>query len=221
MDERKRIAGEKAAEWVRDGMVLGLGTGSTTYFALRAIGDLVDKGYDLVGVPTSRSTEELAREFDIPLTTLDEVGEIDLTIDGADEVDPDKRLIKGMGGALLREKIVASASREEIIVVDDSKLVDLLGTVSKLPVEVIPFGHANTRKMIESLGCVAELRGGRSPFITDNGNLIYDCRFDGIDRPSDLEAELNIIPGVIENGLFLKLATRIIIAREGGVETRE
>lgn len=221
MEELKRKAGERAAEYVEDGMVLGLGTGSTTYHALVAIGRLVKRGYELEGVPTSFATERLARELGIPLVDMDEVDGIDLTIDGADEVDPRKRLIKGMGGALLREKIVASASREEIIVVDEGKLVQMLGTRSMLPVEVIQFGHTLTARRLGALGCTPHLRGGDSPYITDNGHLIYDCAFDGIDEPEALEAAINGIPGVLENGLFIGLASRIIVANDGGIEIRD
>jgi ribose 5-phosphate isomerase A len=221
MEEKKKAAALKAVEWIQDGMVLGLGTGSTTFYALEAIGEMVAKGYDLVGIPTSISTENLANKFGIPLTTLDEVESIDLTIDGADEVDPVKNLIKGMGGALLREKIVASVTEAEIIVVDDSKLVDILGTKSMLPVEVITFGHKRAKDRIEATGCKAYLRGGESPFITDSGNYIYDCRYESIGSPEELEQELDSIPGVVENGLFLGLASKIIIAGKGGIQVRD
>jgi len=221
MEELKRRAGERAAEYVEDGMVLGLGTGSTTYHALVAIGRLVKRGYGLRGVPTSVATERLARELGIPLVGMDEVDGIDLTIDGADEVDPQKRLIKGMGGALLREKIVASASREEIIVVDEGKVVRKLGTRSMLPVEVIRFGHTLTVRRLGALGCVPHLRGGDTPYITDNGHLIYDCAFDGIEDPEELERTINSIPGVVENGLFIGLASKVIIATEDGIEIRD
>ncbi len=221
MTEKKRMAGRKAVDWVRNGMVLGLGTGSTTYYALERIGELCREGFDLRGIPTSSGTEELARKFGIPLTSLDEVSRIDLAIDGADEVDPQLRLIKGMGGALLREKIVASASKEVIIAVDDSKLVDALGTRSPLPVEVIRFGHRRTKEAIESLGCRAELRGKEAPFVTDTGNYIYDCSFGRIDGPEELEKALNLIPGVVENGLFIGLASKVVIATDKGATVRE
>jgi ribose 5-phosphate isomerase A len=219
--DKKKAAALKAIEWIQDGMVLGLGTGSTTFYALEAIGEMIAKGYDLVGIPTSTSTENLATKFGIPLTSLDEVKSIDLTIDGADEVDPAKRLIKGMGGALLREKIVASVSEVEIIVVDDSKIVDLLGTKSMLPVEVIPFGHMRIKDRIETTGCKAHLRRGVSPYITDSGNYIYDCRYESIEFPEELEQELNSIPGVVENGLFINLASKIIIAGKEGIQVRD
>jgi ribose 5-phosphate isomerase A len=221
MNEKKKMAALKAVEWVRDGMVIGLGTGSTAYYAIEVIGKLVKEGHDLVGVPTSKNTEKLALEFGIPLTSLESVNDIDLTIDGADEVDLRLRLIKGMGGALLREKIVASVSRQEIVAVDDSKLVDVLGTKSPLPVEVVPFGHKRAKEAIERLRCKAQLRGENNPFVTDSGNYIYDCRFVRIENPEDLEKRLNLIPGVVENGLFIGLATRVVIGTEKGVVVRE
>jgi len=221
LSELKKAAAEKAVEYVKDGMVLGLGTGSTTYFAVEAIGRLVKQGYDLKGVPTSKATEEQARKLGIPLLELDHVGSIDLTIDGADEVDPELNLIKGMGGALLREKMVAHISKQEIIVVDDSKLVEILGTKSPLPIEVTRFGHGRTRKHLEELGCRPELKGGAEPFITDNGNIIYNCRFERIDDPDELDIKLKNIPGVVETGLFLKMATKVVIAGKNGIEIRE
>ena len=221
MNEKKKMAALKAVEWVRDGMVIGLGTGSTAYYAIEVIGKLVKEGHDLIGVPTSKNTEKLALEFGIPLTSLESVNDIDLTIDGADEVDLRLRLIKGMGGALLREKIVASVSRQEIVAVDDSKLVDVLGTKSPLPVEVVPFGHKRAKEAIEWLRCKAQLRGENNPFVTDSGNYIYDCRFVRIENPEDLEKRLNLIPGVVENGLFIGLTTRVVIGTEKGVVVRE
>ena len=162
MSDKKRRAAQKAVEFVEDGMTLGLGTGSTTKYAVEEIGKLVQKGYHLVGVPTSLETERQARSLGIPLATLDEVKELDLTIDGADEVDPQFRLIKGLGGALLREKIVAYHSRQEIIIVDESKIVEQLGTRVPLPVEVATFSHGRTKDAIEELGCTATLRWGHS-----------------------------------------------------------
>jgi ribose 5-phosphate isomerase A len=212
MSELKRKAAQKAVEFIEDGMVLGLGTGSTTFFAIEAIGELVKKGYDLLGVPTSIASEEQAMKCGIPLVSMDEIKGIDLTIDGADEVDDDLNLIKGMGGALLREKMVAYASKQEIIIVDEGKLVRKLGTKSPLPIEVTRFGHVMTARNIRSLGCVPELKGGEKPFISDNGNFIYNCRFDRIDDPSSLEIKLKSIPGVVETGLFLGLATKAVVA---------
>jgi ribose 5-phosphate isomerase A len=221
MSEMKKQAARKAVEYIEDGMVLGLGTGSTTRYAVEEIGRLVQEGYRLIGVPTSLETERQARSLGIPISTLEEVKHLDLTIDGADEVDPRFQLIKGLGGALLREKIVAYHSRQEIIIVDRSKIVDRLGVRTPLPVEVATFSHGRTKEAIEELGCTAVLRGGADPFVTDNGNYIYDCKFDGIDDAKKLEADLDSIPGVIESGLFIDMASRIVIGTERGVKVRE
>ncbi len=218
----KQVAGEKAAEYIEDGMVLGLGTGSTVYYTILKVGELVKSGYDLVGIPTSRATEELALSLGIPIGTLEDYPKIDLTIDGADEVDPDLDLIKGMGGALVREKIVAASSRKEIIVVDEGKVVRQLGTRSPLPVEVIPFGRKFVSDRFSVFGGRPELRVKRgSVFTTDNGNNILDTTFDGIRDPKTLEANLNNLPGVVENGLFLGLADMVIIGHEEGAEIIE
>lgn len=214
----KQLAAEKAVdEFITDGMTVGLGTGSTAYYAIRRVGELVAKGFELTCVATSVQTEKIAKECGIKVVDLDDVSHIDVTIDGADEVDPDMQLIKGLGGALLREKIVAASSAAEIIVVDDSKLVKKLGTVCPLPVEVLMFGHRKTKIALEKQGCKAELRmkDGR-PFVTDGGNYIYDCRFAGIDSPFFLESRLNVIPGVIDNGLFLNTATAVVAASADG-----
>jgi ribose 5-phosphate isomerase A len=215
----KQEAGEHAARFVDDGMVVGLGTGSTVAYTIKKIGEMVGMGLEITGIPTSLESEKLAEHVGIKLSTLESHPEVDLTIDGADEVDPNLDLIKGMGGALLREKLVAKASREEIIVADESKLVERLGTKSPLPVEVLPFGWSRVGKEIEKLGCIAVLResDGES-FISDNGNYILDCRFESIDEPVELEMALNNITGVIENGLFLGIATKAIIARQSGIE---
>jgi len=222
MSEKKRLAAEKAVELVQDGMRVGLGTGSTAYFAIEAIGRLVKQGYDILAVPTSIASERQARELGIPLATLEEAGTLDLTIDGADEVDGNLDLIKGMGGALLREKIVAYSTRTQVIVVDDSKLVRDLGTKFPLPVEVVPFSHGRTRLYMEELGCRAELRGGDDPFVTDNGNLIYHLHFErGIRDAYDLQRRLKEIPGVVETGLFLKMAKKVVVASEQGIRVME
>lgn len=221
MSALKLQAAQRAVEFVEDGMVLGLGTGSTTRLAVDEIGKLVKDGYRLVGVPTSIETERQARSLGIPLSTLEEVGEIDLTIDGADEVDPRFRLIKGLGGALLREKMVAHYSKREIIIVDSSKIVEVLGVKTPLPVEVVQFGHRRTKAALEALGCAAALRGGDRPFVTDNGNLIYDCKFEAITDPERMDSKLGSIPGVVENGLFIGLATSVIVGTEGGAIVRE
>ncbi len=221
MNTLKLQAARKAVEFIEDGMVLGLGTGSTTRLAVDEIGKLVKEGYRLVGVPTSIETERQARSLNIPLSTLEEVGEIDLTIDGADEVDPSFRLIKGLGGALLREKMIAYYSKREIIIVDSSKIVGVLGIKTPLPVEVVQFGHRRTRMALEALGCTARLRGGDKPFVTDNGNYIYDCKFDSINEPERMDFDIRSIPGVVENGLFIGLATSVIVGTERGAIIRE
>jgi len=202
-------------------MVLGLGTGSTTRLAVDEIGKLVKDGYHLVGVPTSIETERQARSLNIPLSTLEEVGELDLTIDGADEVDPHFRLIKGLGGALLREKMVAHYSKKEVIIVDSSKVVDVLGVKTPLPVEVVQFGHRRTMRALEDLGSTAALRGGDRPFVTDNGNYIYDLKFADIRDPERTGSEIASIPGVVEHGLFIGLATSVVIGTENGAVIRK
>ena len=214
----KQLAAEKAVDdFVKDGMTVCLGTGSTAYYAIKRVGELVKKGYKLTCVATSVQTEITAKECGIKIVDLDDVEHIDVTIDGADEVDPNMQLIKGLGGALLREKIVAASSAEEVIVVDESKLVDKLGTKSPLPVEVLAFGLQKTKIALERQGCTATLRmkDGKM-FITDGGNCIFDCRFAGIDNPFFLETRLNVIPGVIDNGLFLNTATAVVISSADG-----
>ena len=146
---------------------------------------------------------------------------LDLTIDGADEVDPSFDLIKGLGGALLREKMIAYHSAQEVIIVDDTKMVDKLGIRTHLPVEVVQFSHLSTKRSLEALGCSAVLRGGQTPFLTDNGNIIYDCKFNGMDDPRALQQDLNSIPGVVENGLFLGLATYVVIGTDSGAILRK
>ncbi|MBC7260402.1 MAG: ribose-5-phosphate isomerase RpiA [Chloroflexi bacterium] len=205
---------------VSSGMVLGLGTGSTARYAVEMIGERLRDGrlQDIVGVPTSKATEKIALEVGIPLTTLREHPVIDLTVDGADEVDPHLVLIKGLGGALVREKIVARASRQVVIIVDESKLVQTLGSKAPLPVEVIPFGWGTYLNQLRSFGCEPVLRmSGTEPYISDGGNYIVDCRFERIENPAKLECALNCIPGVVDNGLFVGLASLVIVASESGV----
>ena len=224
MEDLKQQAGERAAEYVKDGMKVGLGTGSTVHYGLLALGRRVrEEGLDIVGVPTSVRTEQTSREVGIPLGDLDELGRLDVTIDGADEVDPHLNLIKGLGGALVREKIVAAHSRELIIVIDDSKMVDVLGTRSPLPVEVFKMGHRRLHTALADLGCAPALRLGddESPFISDNGNHIYDCRFQRIPRPHELEMAINNVIGVVENGLFLDMATTVVVASAAGIMVKE
>ncbi len=219
----KRAAAERAAEWIRDGMTLGLGTGSTVRHLLDVIAERRAAGEwrGVVGVPTSVDTERRATALGIPLATLAERPEIDLTIDGADEVDPALRLIKGLGGALLREKIVAAASKSLVIVADATKVVAKLGTKAPLPVEVDPFGEAIQPAFLRALGAqpALRLRGDGAPLVTDGGNHVLDCRFaGGIDDPEALETRLALRPGIVETGLFLGLATAAVIAGENGVE---
>ncbi|MBU4256397.1 MAG: ribose-5-phosphate isomerase RpiA [Thermoplasmatales archaeon] len=218
----KQVAGEKAVEYVKNGGVVGLGTGSTVFYAIKKIGEKVKNGLDIVGIPTSVETEKLAKQFGIQLSTLEEHPVIDVTIDGADEIDKKLNLIKGMGGALLREKIVASASKKEVIVADDSKLVDMLGTKSFLPVEVARFGWSYAAKKISEFDCKPELRKKDGKiFITDNGNYILDCKFKSIMNPKEMEEKINNIPGVVENGLFIGLADVVVVASEKGVRIIE
>ncbi len=215
----KKQVGEAAASHVKDGMVVGLGTGATVHYTILKLGERVkDEGLTIVGIPTSSSTESLATELGITLGTLAEHRTIDLTIDGADEIDPHLNLIKGMGGALLREKVVAFMSREEIIVADESKVVKVLGTKSPLPVEVLPFALPYCLATLEGKCREAKVRRrDGSDYITDNGNKIIDCSFESIDQPETLERELDRIPGVVGNGLFLGLATQAMIGKPEGV----
>ena len=225
-DNLKRAAAERAAELVTDGMRLGLGTGSTAAFFVAAIGERVRKGLRVAGVPTSEATRDQAQREGIPLTTLDETPELDLTVDGADEVDDDLRLIKGAGGALLREKIVASASRRMVVVADGSKHVAKLGRFP-LPIEVVPFGLTAVEqaiaRLLDSLGASGDLALRRAadgaPYVTDGGHFILDAHLGRIEKPNVLASTLNNIPGVVEHGLFIGLATGAILATgEGLVE---
>jgi ribose 5-phosphate isomerase A len=218
----KKQAAEIAVEQVKDGMILGLGTGSSAKYAIIKIGQLWQAGAltNIVGIPTSKSTEVLAQEYDIPLSTLDEHLVIDLAIDGADEIDPHLNLIKGLGGALVREKMIESATKHLIIVADGSKVVSKLGTRSPLPVEIVQFCWRNQARWLESLGCVPALRGSEAnPYVTDNGNYILDCAFPhGIDDPARLDVLLNQRPGVLGHGLFLNMAHEAIVANAEGLQ---
>jgi ribose 5-phosphate isomerase A len=225
-DNLKRAAAERAAELVTDGMRLGLGTGSTAAHFVAVIGERVRGGLKVVGVPTSEATREQAQREGIPLATLDEMPELDLTVDGADELDDDLRLVKGGGGALLREKIVASASARMVVIADSSKRVSKLGKFP-LPIEVVPFGLTATEraivKLLDSLGMTGELRlrmaGDGAPYVTDGGHFILDAHLGRIDKPNVLASTLNNIPGVVEHGLFIGLASGAILATgEGLVE---
>lgn len=222
-DELKRQAAERAVELVQSGMTLGLGTGSTARFVLEAIGARREKGElaDIVGVPTSSDTRAYATELGIPLVTLDDEPHLDLTLDGADEVDPQLDLIKGLGGALLWEKIVASATDRLVIVVDESKLVERLGTRSPLPIEVIPFGWRTLLNPLRGMGAEPRLRetAAGDPFVTDGGHFILDCAFpDGIDDPDEVEAELCSLPAAVESGLFLGMAQTVVVGKVGGTD---
>ena len=219
-DEEKRQTGIAAADGVRSGMRLGLGSGTTVFFFLEELGRRVKAGLNVVGIPTSERTAATARDFGIPLATFDQMQELDLAVDGADEVDPALNLIKGHGGALLREKIIAMAARRLVIVVDSSKVSDALGTHMTLPVEVVPFASALAKRRLESLGGSPELRysAAGQPFVTDNGNWILDCRFPSMADAPRLEAEINRLPGVMDNGLFIGLASEVLVARHGGID---
>ncbi|KAA0007546.1 MAG: ribose-5-phosphate isomerase RpiA [Thermoplasmata archaeon] len=223
-EDLKKMAAQKALDYVEDGMVVGLGTGSTVEYFIPKLSEKIKKeNIELIAIPTSHRTKSFAQEFQIPLSTLREHPEIDITIDGADEVDPDLNLIKGGGGALTREKIVAYASKKEIIIVDESKLVQKLGVSFPLPIEVVPFGWYPTKLHIERLfDCSANLRMADGiPFTTDNTNYILDCEFSEIERPDILEKELNDIPGVVEVGLFVNLADIVIAGTREGIRIFE
>lgn len=223
-DDFKRQAATEAITLVEGGMRLGLGTGSTASHFVDLLGGRVKAGLDVICVPTSEATRAQAAGLGIRLTTLDETPELDLTVDGADELDNDLRLIKGGGGALLREKIVAAASTRLVIIADASKRVATLGTFP-LPIEIVRFGQVSTSNLVRDLaagaGCVGEIRmrlaADRQPFVTDGGNYILDCSFGAIDDPELLDEALKMAPGVVETGLFLGLADLAFVAGPGGV----
>jgi ribose 5-phosphate isomerase A len=212
----KQIIGEKATGYLKDGMIVGLGSGSTASYATRKIGELVRSGLKIKGVPTSKNTEELARSEKIPLLDISLVDHIDVTIDGADEFDPSKNVIKGGGGALLREKIVASLTDFYIIIADFSKRSAVLGSFP-VPVEVTPFAWQVTGRQLEKLGCTVRVRMNESElFVTDNHNYILDCQFKKIEQPEELAIQINRIPGVVENGLFLNMVRLLITTNDQG-----
>jgi ribose 5-phosphate isomerase A len=213
-DREKEAAARASLRFVRDGDIVGLGTGSTAAYAVRFLGERVQAGLKIRGIPTSIHTAELANSLGIPLTTLDEVQQIDVTIDGADEVDSNLQLIKGGGGALLREKIVASASLKEVIIADSSKQVAVLGKFP-VPVEVIRFAEGLVTKKIAALGATVKTRTNSSgeKFITDEANHILDCSFGEIPDPPALAGKLEKIPGVVEHGLFIGMATVVLIGK--------
>lgn len=220
-DGLKRAAAERAVELVEAGMVVGLGHGSTAIHAVRRIAALLESGglREVVGVPCSATIEAEARRLGIPLASLDDRAVVDITIDGADEVDPRLNLIKGGGGALLREKMVAQASRREVIVVDEGKLTGALGTRFAVPVEVVTFSWGASARFLAGLGAAVSLRrtADGAPFHTDQGNLILDCAFGPIGDPEALAAAMERRAGIVEHGLFLGLATDVIVAGAGGV----
>lgn len=224
-DERKKAAALAAVAHISSGMKLGLGTGSTAKHFVDAVGEKVKQGWGLICVPTSEATRKQAESLGIRLTTLDETPVLDVTVDGTDEIDGELRLIKGGGGALLREKIVASSSRKMIIIADDSKKVAVLGKFP-LPVEVVPFGLKATGSKIDQAFAWSgnkgpmnlRMRDGK-PYVTDNGNVILDCALDRIANPEKLAAALSSIPGVVEHGLFIGMASLALIATATGVET--
>lgn len=212
----KQQVGKAAADLVQSGSIVGLGTGSTTAYAIEYLGKRLQSGdlKDIKGIPTSFQATVLAKEYGIPLTTLDEVDRIDIAIDGADEVDPQKNLIKGGGAAHTREKIVDALADQFVVVVDASKLVDKLGSTFLLPVEVLPMAMTPVMRAIEKLGGKPELRMGvkkAGPVVTDEGNFVVDVKFDSIDNPAELEKTLNNIPGVLENGLFVGVTDLVLI----------
>jgi ribose 5-phosphate isomerase A len=223
-DDFKDSAARAALDLVTDGMRLGLGTGSTAARFVAALGEQVAAGLNVVCVPTSETTRSQAEQLGIPLTTLDQIPQLDLTVDGADEIDDRLRMIKGGGGALLREKIVATASDRMVVVADESKLVSSLG-LFPLPVEVVRFGLMATMRLIEAIAAETGCHGaitlrpgpGDAPFVTDQGNLILDCAFGSIPEPEVLAFSLKRVPGVVEHGLFLGLADLAIVAGKGGV----
>jgi ribose 5-phosphate isomerase A len=220
LDRLKATAADAAVAMVEDGMIVGLGTGSTASFGLGMLGQRVREGLRVIGIPTSEQTAREARRLGIPLSTLGEHDHIDVTIDGADEVDVGTlTLLKGRGGALLREKIIASASTQLIIVVDETKLVHRLGVKSPVAIEVVPFGWRATARRLQSLVSSLERRttSEGAPFMTDGGHYILDCVCGGIEDPEGLQRQLDGTVGVVEHGLFLGLASRVIVGGSHGV----
>jgi ribose 5-phosphate isomerase A len=216
-DQQKALAALKAMEFVQDGQILGLGTGSTVHHFLTALGKRVQQGLRVRGVPTSQATAVYARQLGIPLLSNEEPWDIDVAVDGADQVDPRLNLIKGGGGALLREKIVAKAAQQFIVIVDQAKQVARLGLPFPLPVEIVPFGWRTTQRHLENLGWLSPLRQkAGQPLLTDNGNYIIDLHIPEIANPSALELSLNQIPGVVECGLFVMMTSLVITGTDDG-----
>lgn len=221
-DDAKKRSAERAIEFVSDGHVVGLGTGSTARFAIEGLARRVREGLQIKGVPTSIATAQMARDQGITLADLNEVAVVDITIDGADEVDGDFNMIKGGGGALTREKLVALASTRRVIIVDETKMVQMLGAKWPVPVEVLPFAWRYSSMKLEALGCKPNLRlKDQKPFETDNGNYILDCQFGPIADAPVLEKEMKLIPGVVECGLFIAIADVLVVALDDRVEIKE
>ena len=214
-DELKRQAALRALEEIREGMIVGLGTGSTASHFIRELGKT---GRKIVGIPTSEDSRRLAQDVGIQLTTLEQHPRIDVTVDGADEVSPDLDLIKGLGGALVREKVVAHASERVVIIVDEQKLVPRLGTKTVIPIEVVPFAVACVLRQLHELGGTAAVRQRNGiPFVSDNANNIVDWNHGGIDDPAKLEKQLKSITGIVDSGIFSKTATSVIVAGAQGI----
>lgn len=223
LEQYKRQAAEHALQYVRSGMAIGLGTGSTARYVVLGLAERLRSGQlrDVVSVPTSETTAALAREHDVPISTLEQHPNLDLAIDGADEIAPQLDLVKGLGGALLREKIVAASAASFIVIADDTKLVNQLGTKVPLPVEIIGFALPLCTRLLSGLGAIPTLRrdSNGAPFRTDEGNFILDCRFSGIAEPASLSAAIHSIPGVVDHGLFIGMTSRVIIASPAGIST--
>ncbi|WP_053218684.1 ribose-5-phosphate isomerase RpiA [Virgibacillus senegalensis] len=220
-EELKKKAGKKAVDYIEDGMTIGLGSGSTVYWMMKQLGERIAQGLQVRGVPSSVRTEAWARKFGIPLAYFSEVNRLDLAIDGADEVDPDFQLIKGGGGSLLREKLVADAAKKLIIIVDESKQVQKLGNFP-LPVEVVRFGWENTARKLSALGCNPKLRKVEGEaFVSNNDNYILDCSFDDLSKPKEIHQRLKLTLGVVETGLFIGMTNKVIVGRKRCVEVLE
>lgn len=221
LEQSKQAAAHAALDFIQDGFLVGLGTGSTVIFFLAALGERVRAGLKIKGIPTSHDTARLAGQYNIPLLDSQSEWVLDVAVDGADQVDPHFNLIKGGGGALLREKVVAAAAKQFIVIIDEGKQVQTLGRPWAIPVEVIPFGWPNTARMLNRLGGTASLRiKDGNPFLTDNGNYILDFDVPRIDEPATLERQLNAIPGVVENGLFIGRTSLLIVGNPLGAEIR-
>lgn len=221
-DIGKRAAGEAAVQYVQEGNLIGLGTGSTVKYFLQALGERIQNGFHIQGIPTSKETAQLASQLGIPLLDPESEWVLDLAVDGADQVDSSLNLIKGGGGALLREKIVASAAKKFLVIIDEAKQVPQLGKPWAIPIEVIPFGWPNTARLIHKLGGTTTLRKKNGQvFLTDNGHYILDFHADRIENPGLLESQLNAIPGVVENGLFVGRTSLLLVGSLSGVEVIE